>query len=256
VNLATLLASWKDSGAAERANYQLFLTQLCDLLDVPQPEPTRPAIEDNAYVFERDVTFHESDGTSSIGRIDLYKRGCFVLEAKQGSDAHHADEQAELLLLPRRSGLALTEADSSGAIVGVSSSAVSRRSRKKKGTAIRGTKAWDDAMIRARGQADRYARALPGSEGWPPFLIVVDVGHSIELYAERGAGKQPWPKTRAERTKAVQAALASATAALAPEELAKQFTRGNAEQIAEILDALASLGLVRKARGGKYAALG
>ena len=39
-------------------------------------------------------------------------------------------------------------------------------------------------MIAARSQADRYARALPGSEGWPPFLIVVDVGHSIELFSE------------------------------------------------------------------------
>ena len=27
-------------------------------------------------------------------------------------------------------------------------------------------------------------RALPKDEGWPPFLIVVDVGHSIELFAD------------------------------------------------------------------------
>jgi hypothetical protein len=39
-------------------------------------------------------------------------------------------------------------------------------------------------MLRARGQAEQYARALPNEEGRPPFLIVVDVGHSIELFSE------------------------------------------------------------------------
>lgn len=33
---------WAASGGAERANYQLFLTELCDVLDVPHPEPTQP----------------------------------------------------------------------------------------------------------------------------------------------------------------------------------------------------------------------
>jgi hypothetical protein len=71
---------WEASGAAERANYALFLTELCDLLHVPRPEPTRPEDAENAYVFERSVTFHNGDGSTSVGRIDLYKRGCFVLD--------------------------------------------------------------------------------------------------------------------------------------------------------------------------------
>jgi hypothetical protein len=29
---------------------------------------------------------------------------------------------------------------------------------------VRGTEAWDDAMVKARGQAERYVRALPASE--------------------------------------------------------------------------------------------
>ena len=49
---------------------------------------------------------------------------------------------------------------------------------------MRGTKGWDDAMIRARGQAEAYAKALPVEDGWPPFLIVVDVGHVFELFAD------------------------------------------------------------------------
>ena len=77
---------WEASGAAERANYALFLAELCDLLLVPRPEPTRPDDADNASVFQRSVTFQNGDGITSTGQIDLYKRGCFVLEAKQGSE--------------------------------------------------------------------------------------------------------------------------------------------------------------------------
>jgi hypothetical protein len=40
---------------------------------------------------------------------------------------------------------------------------------------------------------------LPISEGWPPFLVVVDVGHSIELYADfsqTGKAYLPFPDPR------------------------------------------------------------
>ena len=46
---------------------------------------------------------------------------------------------------------------------------------------------------------ERYAKALPVSEGWPPFLVVVDVGHSIELYADfslTGKAYLPFPDPR------------------------------------------------------------
>ncbi|HEY9212761.1 MAG TPA: type IIL restriction-modification enzyme MmeI, partial [Ancylobacter sp.] len=70
-------------GGQERANYALFLAELCQLIGVDPPEPAGHATELNAYVFERAVTFREPDGSTARGRIDLYKRGCFVLEAKQ-----------------------------------------------------------------------------------------------------------------------------------------------------------------------------
>ena len=60
----------------------------------------------------------------------------------------------------------------------------SARTPPQEGPRPRGTTAWDDAMLRARGQAERYARALAAAEGRPPFLVVVDVGHTIELYTE------------------------------------------------------------------------
>jgi hypothetical protein len=39
---------WEASGAAERANYSMFLNELCDLLEVPRPDPAGPDDEKNA----------------------------------------------------------------------------------------------------------------------------------------------------------------------------------------------------------------
>jgi len=125
------LRRWEASGAAERANYQLFLSELCDLLGVPRPEPTKPDDRENGYVFERSVTFQHGDGSTSTGRIDLYRRGCFVLEAKQGSDQPGEPS----LFSVKEEGV--------------------RWSTPKRGTAVRGTKGWDVAMLKAKGQDEQ-----------------------------------------------------------------------------------------------------
>jgi hypothetical protein len=39
-------------------------------------------------------------------------------------------------------------------------------------------------MMNARQQAENYARRLPSSHDWPPFIIVCDVGHCFEVYAD------------------------------------------------------------------------
>ncbi|MHB1785270.1 MAG: class I SAM-dependent DNA methyltransferase [Acidimicrobiales bacterium] len=154
--LTDFISRWASSGAAERANYQLFLCELCDVLRVPRPEPSKADPSLNAYVFEHPVLFDDGFGHVTTKFIDLYNRGVFILEAKQGSDKE-AQTDATGLKLPKKS---------------------------RKGTAVRGTQGWDDAMLAARGQAELYAKALPLTEGWPPFLVIVDVGHSIELYAD------------------------------------------------------------------------
>ncbi|HYE21209.1 MAG TPA: DNA methyltransferase [Tepidisphaeraceae bacterium] len=145
---------WENSAASERANYQLFLAELCDLLGVDRPDPSGADEGKNVYVFEKAVTFKHGDGSTSSGRIDLYKRGCFVCETKQG-------------VLAKREAAATVAAPSIPV---------------KKGHGVRGTKGWDDAMIAARGQAEGYVRALPDDN--PPFLLVIDVGYSVELYAD------------------------------------------------------------------------
>ena len=149
---------WSPAGGGERSNYQMFLTELCALIDVQGPEP---AVEDesrNAYVFERKVPARRLEGQTTANFIDLYKRGCFVLEAKQS--AKRLTQMAQLTQLP----LGLRE--------------------QRSGSGRRGGTGWDTIMRNAREQAETYAKRLPPEEGWPPFLVVVDVGHVIELYAD------------------------------------------------------------------------
>ena len=74
---------WRQTQGAERANYQLFLTELCTLLDLPQPLPQSRGDSDRNYCFEFAVKQSRLLAPASLLRIDLYRRGCFVLEAKQ-----------------------------------------------------------------------------------------------------------------------------------------------------------------------------
>ena len=143
------ITKWKGVVASELSTSQSFLIDLCVLLDVDMPHAT----PDQAYMFERPITFAHGDGSSSAGRIDLYRRNAFVLESKKLKAPIH-------------------------------------------------TKGFDDALLRARSQAEGYARALPASEGRPPFLLVVDVGNRIELYSEfsrSGATYTPFPDPRSHR---------------------------------------------------------
>ena len=79
------IARWDGTAMAERANAQPFLSELCDVLGVPRPDPASGGF--GSYRFERNVTHHEADGTTTR-RIDLYRSGCFVCEAKQGGTPH------------------------------------------------------------------------------------------------------------------------------------------------------------------------
>ena len=204
-DIDAFIRRWEKASGTERANYQLFLTELCKLLELPQPDPAREDTRDNAYVFERRVVFQHGDGSESSGFIDLYHRGNFVLEAK--------------------------------------------KVRKGEG------KGFDDAMLRARGQAEQYARALPASEGRPPFVVVADVGNAIELYAEftrSGATYTPYPDPQSHRVRladlrveAIRERLRQVwlePMALDPSRRSAKATREIAGQLAEIAYALERAG--------------
>lgn len=162
-----LILTSTSSGGSELANYQLFVIGLCEALGLPRPHMAQERNELNDYVFERRVDFKHADGSRTAGRIDCYKRGCFILEAKQSSKrTSFKVNPAQMLLIPEDA------------------------SQRKAGQAKRGTRGWDQVMLAARKQAEDYARALPVEHGYPPFLLVVDVGHVIEVYADfSGQGK-------------------------------------------------------------------
>jgi len=216
---------WLKSGGAERANYGLFLTDLCDLLGVARPDATTDDPAQDAYVLERAVTFSNSsaNGKSSTGRIDLYKRGCFVLETKQGTDT--PDQQAKRA----KAELGLP-AD-----------------KRRKGHAVRGTAKWGQMMESARQQALGYVRALPGTEPRPPFVVVVDVGYCLDLYSNfAGVGDNyvPFPDSQSYRLRLGDLADESVRARLRqlftdpqqldPSRRAAQVTRQLAGQLAAL----------------------
>ena len=159
--ITAFIERWQTSGAAERANYQMFLSELCDIIGVSRPDPTSPDTAKNRYVFDRAITRTHPDGTTSTNYIDLYKAGHFVNETKQGLTADAAPEE------------------------------IAKPTATKIGHGKRGSLAFDKALERAYHQARGYITALPAEEGRPPFLIVCDVGHTIDLYAEfTGTGGQ------------------------------------------------------------------
>jgi hypothetical protein len=164
VVIEAFIEQWRDTGGSELANTQSFINGLCAVLGVPSPNGSRSDDRLNDYVFERGVFQDNGDGTHSFGRIDCYKRDCFVLEAKQGSEA---DQAAAARNEPDFDLFGQTAAQ-----------------RMKRGAARRGTPGWVKAMTEAKGQAERYAKALPLEHGWPPFLLVCDVGYCIEVYAD------------------------------------------------------------------------
>ncbi len=200
------IARWQHASGTELANAQSFVRELAELLGEAPPNPAREDTRDNDYVFERRVIFQHGDGSSSEGRIDCYKRGHFVLEAK----------------------------------------------KLKQGPQ---TKGFDDAMLRARAQAEGYARALPAAEGRPPFIVTVDVGNVLEIYAEfsrSGATYTPFPDPRSHRIPlaglADEAILTRLKAiwsnpqSLDPAHAAARATRQIAETLAGVAKALEAAG--------------
>ncbi len=111
------VARWSASSAHERRHKDQFFLELCDALGVERPDPKDKTGD---YCFERAVSIDMPDGRTSTGFVDFYRRGSFVCEAKQGSEA--GDDVV--------------------------------------GTARRGTELWNKAMRAAYGQALRYAAYL------------------------------------------------------------------------------------------------
>lgn len=220
------IARWQDrEGGQERANYAMFLCELADMLGVVRPDPAGDP-ETNDYVFERVVKEPGRDGAIVSRRIDLYKRDSFVLEAKQSRQKKGGDKE-----VVGQPDLFLAEADARGA---------------------RGAdRAWDVLMLNARRQGEDYVRLLPASHEPPPFVIVCDVGHCLEIYANfRRDGKayDQFPDRRTFRiyledlrradVRATLRAIWSDPLSLDPARRSARVTREIAERLAAVSKAL------------------
>ncbi|MGE7468920.1 type IIL restriction-modification enzyme MmeI [Bosea sp. NPDC003192] len=165
VEVEAFIARWRASEGAERASFPSFIGELCELLRIERPQPPTSDPEAVTYRFEYPVRQFGPDGSATTGWIDLYRKRCFVAEAKQLRLKGQPKE-----ILPAGSG----------------DDEPTRAPRGRRG-ADRGL---DVMMLNAKRQAEQYCRALPASHGWPPFIILCDVGHCFEFYADfSGQGK-------------------------------------------------------------------
>ena len=209
------------TGGAERANYAQIINDLCGALDLPVPGVATGGMLGN-YQFEGPVPGGGAGGNT--GAIDLYKRGCFILEAKQSRLREADRNQAQLFDVAPTAPAAPSGAR------------------------------YDRFMRDALSQAKRYAVNLPGDHPWPPFLIVCDVGRAFELYFDwsgNGRGYGHFPDQQSYRFElhrfaepAVQdmfRAVWSDPVSIDPRARSAEVSRGIAKRLAEVSKWLESI---------------
>jgi hypothetical protein len=154
--IAAFVAETKASEGAEISNTQKMFVDLCALLGVPAPKYKKAGGE-NDYCFEEDVKADKAHR-----RIDVYYRGHFVFEAKQGVN-------------PRAQGDAIARA---------AAKAKTGHSKSARGAGVRGSADWLDAMEAGRTQAGNYALYVTQRDApKPPFLLVADMGHRFWVWS-------------------------------------------------------------------------
>jgi hypothetical protein len=90
----TFIQRWHQAAGSELATAQSFVIELCELLGVERPHATA----DQDYMFERPLKEGHSDGSESDRRVDCYKRGHFILEAKKVNTGSHTKSYSHTLM--------------------------------------------------------------------------------------------------------------------------------------------------------------
>lgn len=141
--LGAFVKSTREAQGAELANAQSIFRELCAALKVKPPK-LKSAGADNHYCFEADVV-----DAGKQRRMDVYLRGHFIFESKQGVDP-----------------------GAKGAPKG------------PRGAGVRGTDAWRDRMTAGRLQVGRYAvAAVKRGDPKPPFIVLADLGHKVWIWS-------------------------------------------------------------------------
>ncbi len=221
MSVDAFIARWSNlPGGAERANFQGFVYELVEALGLDRPDPAQGGVL-GAYQFDGPIANASFRSTNAKGFADLYKRGSFVMEAKQSYLPPKDQRQPEIF-----DGADVIPLAPSGA-------------------------AYDKLMIRAQGQAKNYAVNLPADHPSAPFLIVCDIGRAFEIYFDfagngRGYGffpdKQsyriPLSKLRNADTQALFRDIWNDPRARDPKLKSAEVTRDVSQRLAEVSKAL------------------
>ena len=168
LTLPAFIARWQDSHGPERGNMQLFLQELIQVLGLPAPEPTGPA---SSYCFEKQVPNYSPEGKFTKNYMDLYKAGCFILEAKRTPDKLRAKGES-----------GVGGGGGKGRRPTVHAPGLPGMVEEPRVEGYRTQATYDARLETAFIQGIRYAMALGLQGPPPPFLIVCDIGHSFHIW--------------------------------------------------------------------------
>ena len=158
MDLETFIDRWTARrGRRERANYQMFLSELCDVIGVKRPDPSGGDTRFNDYVLRARCPSARSDGGTAPKRIDLYRNDSYW----------------------RRSNLRFP--GEKKAIPGAAFFA--RRGARKARPAQRRARLGCDDAERSQAGGDLCVSARHRSSR-TTFIITCDVGHALEIYAD------------------------------------------------------------------------
>src|SRR5690554_6446268 len=104
----------------------MFLTELAGILCVSLPDPAQETNREKAQDFELSVALKQPDGSETTGFFDLSMLYAFGLKAKQRGKRTSKPDATHLALPPEDAG------------------------QIKAGSAARGTRRWDTALLAAR----------------------------------------------------------------------------------------------------------
>jgi hypothetical protein len=200
------------------------------------------------------ITRWQAAGGSERGNYQLFLNELCDLLGVERPQPHAAEERDNAYVYERRVQFRHGDGSESAGFIDLyrRGAFVLEAKKLKQGAHTRG---FDEAMLRARSQAENYARALGADEGRPPFLVVVDVGQRIELYSEfsrSGGTYTPFPDPRSHRIaledlrrEDVRTRLRSVwndPLALDPSRESARVTREIARQLAELARSLEKTG--------------
>lgn len=242
---ADFISRWSSSGAAERANYQLFLSELCDLIGVARPEAL------DAHRKRQQAQHPKLTLTDCYNVLEKLRAGT-PLNAKEKL----THEQGLITVLRQfQDDLDAALAEAYALQATATDEAILTRL-----CALNAQRAAEERTGTIRHL--RPAFQTPASTATQTTLTGEGMDSTDATSATaptKPSGKLAWPKTFAEQALAVRTALttfaAPAPADADAETLAKTFKSAKPDRVAEILETLATLGQARTLPCGKYVAV-